>query len=567
MRTIRIFIASSSELKEDRDQFRMFVSQENDRLHKKGLYLEIVQWENFLDAISDTRMQDEYNNALRQCDLVICLFFTKVGRFSEEEFDTAYELFKNEGKPKIWTYFKDAPISTGSITSEFNSLLTFINKLASLGHFYTRYTNIDNLINQYKTQLERIIPELNTSAPATLTSPSVEDPVKSKEDSAEHHFNKRLTAVLIHAIKPHNRKASSFLTENPNWQDNEQLTRIAKQIIISSYVGVIGIQIRKLMSIGNESRSTSKIERYIKNCEFTAKRALQLLNYALLSKLWDHHISGEINIKKNPDEALRKFFRNSTETCLTDDCDLTQTLLKIFSTNTLENPIPESSKLHTSPEDQEALQRACELLNELSQKELSTLKNEDCLLAEKQVTQVLETLNFFAAYRMISLKDINYSQQRNEKTGLYLHNYTYLAGDTRDNNLNKTKVRREDSPVLSFAVLLFKDNYRQNINLDPFIIDYNGLALTGGSKICFYSHINTYSDLKLNYTFIEDNSTISFNKSNNPKPNDTDVVKLNHWLAEPQNRKDLNFDNVYQLFFEAKNELIDQDEETQMDIF
>ena len=121
--------------------------------------------------------------------------------------------------------------------------------------------------------------------------------------------------------------------------------------------------------------------------------------------------------------------------------------------------------------------------------------------------------------------------------------------------------------MLSFAVLLFKDNYRQNINLDPFIIDYNGLALTGGSKICFYSHINTYSDLNLNYTFIEDNSTISFNKSNNPKPNDTDVVKLNHWLAEPQNRKDLNFDNVYQLFFEAKNELIDQDEETQMDIF
>ena len=55
MNAIKIFIASSSELKEDRDQFRVFISEQNDRLHTKGIYLEIVQWENFLDSISDTR--------------------------------------------------------------------------------------------------------------------------------------------------------------------------------------------------------------------------------------------------------------------------------------------------------------------------------------------------------------------------------------------------------------------------------------------------------------------------------------------------------------------------------
>ena len=76
MTTLKIFIASSSELKDDRDEFRLFISQENDRLHTKGLYLELVQWENFLDAISDTRLQDEYNKAISDCDIVICLFFT-----------------------------------------------------------------------------------------------------------------------------------------------------------------------------------------------------------------------------------------------------------------------------------------------------------------------------------------------------------------------------------------------------------------------------------------------------------------------------------------------------------
>lgn len=565
MKTIRIFIASSSELKEDRDQLRMFVSQENDRLHKKGLYLEIVQWENFLDAISETRMQDEYNEALKQCDLVICLFFTKVGRFSEEEFDTAYELFKNEGKPKIWTYFKDASITTGSITDDFNSLLKFKNKLADLGHFYTRYTNIDNLFNQYKTQLERVLPELGLT-PAVKETDRVE--ISKPENKPENHsFNEHLTAHLLQAIRPFNRKASIFLNENPNWQDNEQLHRIAKQIIISSYVGVLGLQLRKLMSIGQEPYSSGKLERYIQTCGHTVKRGLQLLNYALISTLWDKQINGDVDVKKESDEQLRKFFRSSTETNLYDEFKLTQSLLGIFSSKNLDIPIVESKILQRDPQIRQAIEEACLSLQELLKKNCQELAPEDCLSAENNVTKILEHLSFFAAYRMISLKDIHYSQQRNEKAGLYLHNYTYLAGENSDTSISKIRVRREDSPILSFAVLLFKDNFRQNINLDPFIIDYNGLALNGGSKICFYSHLNTYTDKKLNYIFIEDNSTVSFKKSDNPKPEDADVLKLNRWLAEPNNRKDLNFDNVYELFFAAKNQLINLDEETQLDPF
>ena len=169
MKTIKIFIASSSELKDDRDLFRNFISQENDRLHTKGIYLEIVQWENFLDAVSNTRLQDEYNNAIRECDIVLCLFFTKVGKYTAEEFDTAYELFKAEGKPKIWTYFKNAQINLGSITDEINTLLAFKKKIGDLGHFFTEYNNIDNLINKYRTQLDKFLPQFeedtNTSNP------------------------------------------------------------------------------------------------------------------------------------------------------------------------------------------------------------------------------------------------------------------------------------------------------------------------------------------------------------------------------------------------------------------
>ena len=113
LRTIQIFLASSAELREDRDAFDLYFRQQNDQLRKQGVYLKIVRWENFLDAMSDTRLQDEYNKAIRDCDIFVCLFFTKTGKFTEEEFDVAHRQFKDSGRPRIYTFFKNADIKTG----------------------------------------------------------------------------------------------------------------------------------------------------------------------------------------------------------------------------------------------------------------------------------------------------------------------------------------------------------------------------------------------------------------------------------------------------------------------
>ncbi len=75
--TIKIFLASSSELKEDRDAFDLYFRQQNDKLRKQSIYLEIVRWENFLDAMSETRLQDEYNKEVKACNIFVSLFFAK----------------------------------------------------------------------------------------------------------------------------------------------------------------------------------------------------------------------------------------------------------------------------------------------------------------------------------------------------------------------------------------------------------------------------------------------------------------------------------------------------------
>jgi hypothetical protein len=153
----KIFLASSSELQADREQFEIFINRKNKDWIDKEIFLHLIIWEDFLDAMSQTRLQDEYNKAIRECDIFVMLFSTKVGQYTEEEFETAFGQFKTTNKPLIYTYFKDTTISTGSLNEEdVISLLNFRKKLKNLEHFYTFYKNIDDLKLKFDQQLNKL---------------------------------------------------------------------------------------------------------------------------------------------------------------------------------------------------------------------------------------------------------------------------------------------------------------------------------------------------------------------------------------------------------------------------
>jgi len=196
--TIKIFIASSSELMADREDFRQFISIENERLVQQNIFLQIIQWEHFLDAISDTRLQNEYNTAIRGSDIVLCLFFTKVGKYTAEEFDTAYQVFKETGKPLIWTYFKDAPINAGMITEEISTLLSFKKKINNLGHFHTVYTNIDNLKYQFRNQLDKALPKIGGQTERKYDEAKI---TPTSSEPIRNTFNEKLTRRLMEGLQ------------------------------------------------------------------------------------------------------------------------------------------------------------------------------------------------------------------------------------------------------------------------------------------------------------------------------------------------------------------------------
>jgi hypothetical protein len=84
------------------------------------------------------------------------LFFTKVGRYTAEEFDSAFGAFMAGNKPLIYTYFKDDLILTGDIDQGVMSLLEFKAKLKTLNHYYTRYRSAEELKWLFSRQLDKL---------------------------------------------------------------------------------------------------------------------------------------------------------------------------------------------------------------------------------------------------------------------------------------------------------------------------------------------------------------------------------------------------------------------------
>lgn len=174
--TRKIFLASSAELEDDRREFEVFINRKNKAWVSQGVFLKLVLWEDFLDALSPTRLQDEYNRAIRACDVFVMLFFTKVGRYTEEEFETAVGQFQATRRPFIFTYFKNAPNTAPR--ADLETLWAFQDKLKALGHFQTEYKNVAELLLHFSQQLDKLVasgfiefrPEQTSQAVSTGTS-------------------------------------------------------------------------------------------------------------------------------------------------------------------------------------------------------------------------------------------------------------------------------------------------------------------------------------------------------------------------------------------------------------
>jgi hypothetical protein len=174
MQIKKIFLASSEELKEDRRAFELMLGRLNRQWRARDFSFDLVVWENFVDAMSPEGLQKEYDKAVADCDIFVMMFFTKVGRYTLQEFTTAFEGMKDDSRPRIYTYFRNDFILTGDIDENIKSLLDFKAKLKELKHYFTTYRNTEDLQYQFSMQLEKLYGEEGLAAQeiADNTSPT-----------------------------------------------------------------------------------------------------------------------------------------------------------------------------------------------------------------------------------------------------------------------------------------------------------------------------------------------------------------------------------------------------------
>jgi hypothetical protein len=156
MQVKKIFLASSEELKDDRRAFELMIGRLNQQWRRRDFVFDLVVWENFIDAMSKEGLQKEYNKAVQECDIFVMMFFTKVGRYTLEEFETAFADMTAGTGPRIYTYFRNDFILTGDIDDSIKSLLEFKAKLRALNHYVTQYRNTEDLQWQFSRQLEML---------------------------------------------------------------------------------------------------------------------------------------------------------------------------------------------------------------------------------------------------------------------------------------------------------------------------------------------------------------------------------------------------------------------------
>ena len=140
MSTIKIFLASSDELKPEREMMASLANSLNTVLEQQGVHVIVVEWENLDASMGIHHKQDDYNEKLRDCEMCLVLYWTKFGMYTKTELDTAYKELQAGNNPrKLYVYFKNGAEPTEELKEFRDSFPT------RYGHFFTSFENFDTL--------------------------------------------------------------------------------------------------------------------------------------------------------------------------------------------------------------------------------------------------------------------------------------------------------------------------------------------------------------------------------------------------------------------------------------
>lgn len=372
-------------------------------------------------------------------------------------------------------------------------------------------------------------------------------------------LNQWLTRKVIESLAAYSPDAQRFwdrVSERPNWEKQGNRADIAKQIIAYSFVGVIGVQLSKLMAIGKEKPSAIKHRKYLEKCSFIACSCLELICFALISRLWDQVANIQLT------HAERKIILSRLDIQfqfgLPDLAKLFEILSDVYARHEshIELPFPELRNINEQLSSGTPLQIAIQQLQMIAEGTSDTnAQLLQCFEAERHLAEFLSQFAILGGYRMASIRQIGYKHIRNIEP-CYIHRFTALGIDSKA-QVDTEKINFQTETVHTDAVLLYKgEQYHEYINLFPFIIDYNALVQEHGAKVCFFQH-QTFAQDGLLFRFWADLQEVVIERRE-----DEGDYKYHERIRQEKNWKRLNLNCVVDQFTKARSAFAgDQDDE------
>ena len=153
IRTIKIFLASSEELADERIRFGDFIRTLDDTYEQRGFRIKLIKWEDLPKGYDGRPTQETYNEYVRQCDLFVSLFYTKAGEFTLKEYNVAKQTQCELGKPTIYVFLRvlDKGEKEDKTLTDFKQ-----NVLGTVKHYWTNYESSDTLQLKFVMDLLKI---------------------------------------------------------------------------------------------------------------------------------------------------------------------------------------------------------------------------------------------------------------------------------------------------------------------------------------------------------------------------------------------------------------------------
>ena len=146
MKTIKVFLASSDELSDERQKFGNLIRQLGDIFVQRGIYVKLLVWEDMDPSYNNCRKQDEYNKWIRESQFFVALFRTRAGQYTREEWDVAQAANSSRQEPKLLIYCQT--LQPGEVEEQ--ELTDFKQMLEQrLGHFWDNYATTDKLHHDF----------------------------------------------------------------------------------------------------------------------------------------------------------------------------------------------------------------------------------------------------------------------------------------------------------------------------------------------------------------------------------------------------------------------------------